>query len=110
MSARTIEASIDAWLPDHVGISAADLLSMDALRLVNGFGYSVHDMAPRWLKVGTARITVEIADVDAFVDLQINALKEARQKVLADAQLKATEIDRQIQSLLAIEHDTGAAS
>lgn len=57
-----------------------------------------------WTKAGTAHITVEILDDDTIRSGMVDTLKEQRKTVLAEAQLKAMQIDEKIQSLLAIEY------
>lgn len=62
-----------------------------------------------YVKVGTATVTLDVLDEDAIKLGFIDALKEKRKTVLAEAQREATRIDEQIQNLLAISYDGAAA-
>ena len=52
-------------------------------------------------------VTFEVPDDFNPVPEQLAILEAAKQKARADFQARVTEIDRQIQSLLAIEHEVG---
>lgn len=52
-----------------------------------------------------AKVTFEIGDVD-IPGIQIESLKKQKQQILAEAHMKAERIEQQIQSLLAIEHQS----
>jgi len=57
-----------------------------------------------YVKVGTATITVELIDNKEIVNGQLSMLNEAKRRVQAEAEKALTEIETQIQSLLAIEY------
>ena len=57
-----------------------------------------------WIRIGSACVTVEIADEKEIKAGLVESLKEAKKKIQADAEKNITEIDAQIQSLLAIEY------
>ena len=50
-----------------------------------------------------AKVVFEIGDID-IPGIQIESLKKQKQQILADAHVKAEQIEQQIQSLLAIEY------
>lgn len=94
--------TITAWMTPY------NMLTADQLRdakCVEELSYSHHNMAPEWVKVGTAEITVTLeADAD-ITNGAINALRAEQQQVRADAELKAQKIEQRIQMLLAITCD-----
>lgn len=53
--------------------------------------------------ISKAKVTFEIGDVD-IPGIQIESLKKQKQQILAEAHVKAEQIEQQIQSLLAIEY------
>lgn len=55
------------------------------------------------LKVADATIILRVLTKNELLDGHVKALRAEQAKVLADAQAKATELDRTIQSLLAID-------
>lgn len=66
--------------------------------------YDMSDMGPEYVPVMPHEFEVEIPDDFDPRPQQIAALKAKKQEVLAEAQAKATDIEGQIQRLLAIEH------
>lgn len=60
--------------------------------------------------VGWAEIKVEIMPVKSMLNSAIKALKTEKESVLAAAQKRATEIEGEIQKLLAITYDAEVRS
>lgn len=58
--------------------------------------------------VGEAQVTVTLPDHDTIIGNKVDALRAEKTRTLADAQLKATQIEGQIQSLLAITCEVAA--
>lgn len=58
-----------------------------------------------YIKVGRATVEVGFFDDKAVIAEKVAALKREKEQTLAAAQSKATDIERQIQQLLAIEYD-----
>ncbi|MEH0874615.1 hypothetical protein QM999_07770 [Pectobacterium cacticida] len=56
--------------------------------------------------IGTHTVTVPIPKISdsELTNRQIAVLKSQQQKIIADAQLQASQLDDQIQRLLCIEH------
>ena len=76
----------------------------DATEFSN-LAFSSCDMSDHgWVKVGDASVTVTLLDYKDVVTGQIDMLNEAKKRVQAEAEKKLTEIEGQIQSLLAIEY------
>ncbi len=57
-----------------------------------------------YMLIGHAEITVELLPQKKVTEHAVASLRKQKEKVIADAQAQATSIERQIQSLLAIEH------
>lgn len=110
---KTITATIGAFITG-TAYGPADLMSPHAKpESVCGsmLGYSGHDMTKYgWTRVGTAEIKVTLFDESAMVENKIEALRHEQKTVLADAQKRHTEIERQIQTLLAITFDSAEVS
>ena len=73
-----------------------------------GYDYRFHqcDMSEHgYVTVMPHEIEVEVPDDFDPRQQQVAALEAEKQKARADFQRRVTEIDRQIQSLLAIEHE-----
>lgn len=68
------------------------------------------EISNRYQVLSKAKVTFELGDID-IPGIQIESLKKQKQQILADAHVKAEQIEQQIQSLLAIEYkaDGGAA-
>lgn len=60
-----------------------------------------------YILVGTTEVTVDIPECNP-VQAEIEAIEKARDKILADAQLQATQLNERIQRLLCIEHEVPA--
>jgi hypothetical protein len=61
------------------------------------------DTSPDCIFIREMEVEFEVPDDFDPVPKQIDMLKEAKQKLMADTQVKINNIDEQIQSLLAIE-------
>ena len=55
--------------------------------------------------LGKATVTFDVVDID-ISGIQIESLKKQKQQILAEAHVKAEQIEQQIQSLLAIEYQS----
>lgn len=107
---RTVAAKTTAWLSDSSSFGLQDMVAGDPDSVVNGLVYVSHDMSGHgWVKVGTAEITVTIESADTIIANKIVALGNEKASILARAQKQATEIEGQIQQLLAIEYKPEAA-
>ena len=98
---KTITATVPAYM--HKCLPLDELMNIapeSAIsRIVIG---GTHDES--WLWIGSASVTVEIADEKEIKTELVESLKEAKKKIQADAEKNITDIDAQIQSLLAIEY------
>jgi len=94
--------TIGAWMTPY------NMLTAEQLRdpaCVKSLQFTPHDMAPEWIKVGEAEITVTLGTDGEITAAAVDALRKEQQTVRADAEVKAMEIERRIQTLLAITHD-----
>lgn len=106
MSARTITGTTGAWLTEYSHLGPEELKSFDGDQLVRNLSYAEHDMsASGWTRIGEATITLQIPDAQSLVDSKVEALRAQKQRVLADAQATATELESKIQKLLAITYE-----
>ncbi len=65
----------------------------------------IFEDSSEYILLGTSEeITVPLIAREDAVKKQVEALRAERQRVLAESQRRADEIEQQIQSLLAIEH------
>lgn len=107
---RVIEGTIGAWLPDSSSLGPKELAEQPGDKLVRGLSYSAWDMTPHgWTRIGEARVEVTLKGRDELIASKVDALRALRTHKLAETQREVTEIDKQINTLLAIEFD-GTAS
>lgn len=57
-----------------------------------------------WVLVGYADVTLHLSDEKELVAHKVDALQAKKRQVLAEAHAEATRIDRQINTLLAIDY------
>ncbi len=96
---KTVTGTMGAWLTDYRATKSADPSDIENL------SFTPYDMADEgWVKVGEAEITVTMRDKNEIIDEQVSVLKEAKRRIQAESVARVTQIDAQIQSLLAIEY------
>ena len=77
----------------------------DANRAVSMPTYTSNDMTEHgWVKVGTATITVTLDDPDKINAAQVEALRKEQHHLRAVTEMKLTQLEGRIQSLLCLEH------
>ena len=94
--------TVGAWMTPYNMLNAEQLKDPKCLKTLE---YTAHDMAPDWVKVGTAEITVTFCTTSDITASAVDALRKEQQTVRADAEVKAMDIERRIQTLLAITHE-----
>ena len=105
---KVITGTVKTWLPSYY--SRRDL-ERSPDQVVAFLGYSATDMTEHgWTIVGEARITVTLLDERTIVQGQVDVLRAEQAKVRADATAKATELERKIQQLLAIDYTRDEAA
>jgi hypothetical protein len=107
MKTRTITSKADAYTASW-GPGPAELMTLaNASELFFLSAGSIH--APDgWSKVGTAAITVEIADTDALIANKVESLKAELQAHRSNSQVKENELQDKISKLLAITYEATA--
>jgi hypothetical protein len=108
---RTVEGRTGVWLTEydsHVG--PQELAKQPGDWIAKHVTYSGQNMASHgWTRIGEARVEITLNDPNTILTEKVTALKAQKQNVLAEAEAKATEIERQIQTLLAITYSGGDA-
>jgi hypothetical protein len=100
---RKMTVKSKAWISPYANLSPADLREESGVQQLT---ISTANMqSAGYTFVGEAEITVEIPDEKTLVDNKVAALRNERASVLAEARMKATKIDGQINDLLAIGYD-----
>ena len=107
---RTITAKLNAYVSEHCSLTPENFATADADRIAGAVSYWRQDMTPpsSYSLVGVAYVTITLADPDDLIAKKVEALRAEKQQTLADAQAKATNLERQIQQLLAITNGVRA--
>ena len=110
MSARTITGTVLAFVSQYTDPTNLH----EHKNPLGAIVFAQRDHAEFWAKdgytmVGEVDVTVRLMSHDAMVQAKVESLRAEKAKTLADAQAKATAIEKRIQSLLAISFDGGAA-
>lgn len=104
MSRRTISGTTKAWLPAHSSLQPLDLTTASDEQIVRHLFFTMGDMSTSdWTLVGQASITVDLPEKSEVIEGAVASLKARKQRVLADAQVSANAIERQIQELQCLE-------
>lgn len=88
-----------AFNPGMIGSSPDD----EVIETLSFAGESMLDYAT-WTRVGKVELTIAFDDTDTIVANKVDKLRDKKRNVQAEAEKIITEIDAQIQSLLAIEY------
>lgn len=103
---RTITAKTKAWMSS--GMSPRDF--DDQQRAIDRLVFLSLDMSDMgYTLVGEAEITVRVPDEDALIAGKVEMLRSQAKAVRAAAEAKCTEIEGEIQKLLAISYAPEAA-
>jgi hypothetical protein len=108
-ASRVISGKVGVWLTPYSSLGPKQLADGDGAAIVRDVDFSQHDMAPEWTRIGTAQVQITLEPTDQIINNKIDALRTEQKKVVADAQKKSTDLEREIQQLLAITYDGGAA-
>lgn len=98
---RTVTGTITAYLTNSYG---PEELQTDERALRVMVLHPCDMTGVGWTKVGMAEITVTMDDETQIIGNKVDALKAEKLRILGEAHAKATEIDGQIQNLLAITY------
>lgn len=105
---RTVTATMTAWASQYCPHTPEDYYAKVGAELLQNLLFDKADskgFGSGYSLVGTAEVTLTIADPDDLIANKVAALKAEKAQTLADAEAKATRIERQIQQLLAITHE-----
>ena len=98
-----ITSTTTAWLPEYRQQQLHNAIQKnDHDSILDSLVFSNIDMSQEWTRIGEATITDDVPDENEIKLAMVESLKAERERVLADAQVKANEIEEKIQNLLAI--------
>lgn len=98
-----ITSTTTAWITEYRQQQLHDAIrENDPDRIVESLSFSNLDMSDCWTRIGEATITVDVPDENEIKLGMVESLKAERERVLANAQAKANEIEEKIKNLLAI--------
>lgn len=104
----TITGQLNAWLTEYSDpekISGGD--SAEALKTLSYIDPGADMRTFGYAFVGVATVSVEVPDMSFLIDNKVTALRKQQKNVRAEAEVKAVELERKINTLLAITN--GAA-
>lgn len=92
------------YLRDHSGIKAHEVADTPDDVLADRLSWNANDWRddPEWPCVAIGTMTIEREPMDKFASAQVALLRKKKVEVMAAAEAASVEIDRQINSLLAI--------
>jgi hypothetical protein len=98
------------YVREYCLLKPHELPSATDHQLAEGLSWLSNDFRddPDWQCVAVGKMTIEREPAEAFAAKQVELLRKQQVGVQAAAQAKVTEIERQIQSLLAITHEVRA--
>lgn len=110
MKNRVIEGSVNVFVTSYSTVGPNDLIKASDQELIERLQFTASDMkfSTDWMKVGTARIEVRLHSEADIVNGSIAALRAQQSMVRAEAEKRATDIERRIQTLLAITNEVPA--
>lgn len=102
---KEIRATVAAWFTsDYSG--PQDLLRDPEYAVTSVTFSNCMDMAKHgWTLAGEADIVLRPLQEQQLIESKVDSLRKQKSKVLADAQAQATEIERQINTLLCLSFD-----
>lgn len=101
---KTVTGTLNAYMTEYSGLTAEDI-SNPSRETLSALSYSDQEMGGMgWIKVGRASIEIEFLSDEALRVGAVKSLREQQSKIRAEAERKATDLERQIQTLLAITH------
>jgi hypothetical protein len=95
------------YLRDHSGVKAHEVATTSDEVLADRLSWISSDWRddPDWPCVAIGTMTIEREPADKFASAQVALLRKKRVEIVAAAEAAAVEIDRQINSLLAINNE-----
>ena len=113
MSQQKHTATLHAWLSTYHSIEGLfdgtpDQVTSTLAYTTSGPGTNGYLESQGYTYIGTAEITVTVGDRTEIVTSKVQGLKEQQRSILAKAQAESTQIEEQIQKLLAIGYEGSA--
>jgi len=100
-----ITGTCAAYLSTDYSDSLDTIRQMDPNDAVHRFIFHSRDAAiDAWVRVGTAQITVEVAEYSEITNKTVKALKARQKAIQAKAELDCNKLQSQINSLLKLEY------
>jgi hypothetical protein len=100
---RTEQGKIKAYISEYRTID--EVKRYEGEDLLNMVSFSNFDLTDNgYTVIGEAEISLRVLDEDQILSNKIASLTRQKQSIIAEAQAKATVIEGQIQSLLAITY------
>ena len=98
------------YLRPHATLKAHEIAKATDAQVADALCWSTHDWRddPEWCCVAFGHIIVDRIPTEDFAAQQVQLLRKQQQALRAAAEVSANEIERQIQSLLAITHESAA--
>ena len=104
---KEIRATVPAWFASS--FSGPDDLQRKPDEAVTSVTFCTSDMTQcGWSRAGEAEIILRPLGEQQLLESKVESLRAQKTKVPAEAQAEATEIEGQIQQLLAISYDAPA--
>ena len=98
------------YLREYSDIKPHEVATAPDEKLADAILWSTHDWRddPSWICVSMGELTMQRLPSETFVPQQVENLRRLQQQVRTDAEIRAREIEQQINSLLAITHEVAA--
>ena len=101
-----MSATLYGYMRQYCGVAAHEVSDAADDELARELTWSANDWRedPDWPCVAIGTMSIERVALTELVPLQVELLRKQQKALLAAAEAACVEIDRQINSLLAIEH------
>jgi hypothetical protein len=101
-----MSATLYGYMRPHCGVAAHEVSDVSDDLLARELCWNANDWRddPAWPCVAIGTMSIERVALAELVPQQVELLRKQQKDLLAAAEAACVEIDRQINSLLAIEH------
>jgi hypothetical protein len=103
-----VTATMHAFLPSESSATPQELQTPKGVRRMSFFSDKDYWLRLGYTYIGEATIAVDVPDEKALIDSKVEALREEIKTTRAEATAKCTQLEGQIQQLLAIEFTPSA--
>lgn len=106
MNKKTINGESTAWLGSSFGPEALWLNPAKVMQAISVFDNDSTDWsAYGYTRIGVVRFEIDLVDDDAIVISKVASLEAEIRKEQADSQMRVTDLQSKIQTLLAITNE-----